>query len=86
VGRIHGGVLLLRVGILRYPIDTSPDSPSMQPNQFFSFKILSSPVLRDEDSCYPFPLTDPSIPTDKSRAQHSAEQSVLPKERVPVRV
>jgi hypothetical protein len=66
-----------RVGIFRYPIETPPDSPSMQPNQFFSFTILSSPVLRDEDSCHSFPLTDPSIHTAKS--QHSAKPSVLQK-------
>jgi hypothetical protein len=38
-----------RVGIFRYPIETPPDSPSMRPNQFFSFTILSSTVSRYED-------------------------------------
>jgi hypothetical protein len=40
-----------RVGIFRYPIETPPDSPSMRPNQFFSFTILSSTVSRYEDLC-----------------------------------
>jgi hypothetical protein len=72
------------VGIFRYPIDTSPDGPSIHPNQFFSLTILFSTcitqrglVLTVENSCHSISLTNPRILTAKSQAQHSAKQSVL---------